>query len=209
VGEPQRLQIAASAGGESVTYFALGLPAGLTIDRATGVISGTTRTPGVSAVTVLAVDSSAGSARTAFAWTIGGLPVASGRSLLGLSSGRPKLALNVAAGQYAPAIMALVVGLPRGLRLAASASGLAHGIVVKGPGGRRLRFAAKLGLGALTITLAAPVTTVKVTIAFPAIRVSAGLAARARRHRMKALAVAVAATDASNHTTKVTLSLGV
>jgi hypothetical protein len=50
---------------------------------------------------------------------------------------------------------------------------------------------------------------VKVTIAFPAIRVSAGLAARARRHRMKALAVAVAATDASNHTTKVTLSLGV
>ena len=206
VGETQRLQIAASAGGEKLTYAAAALPTGLSIDSATGVISGTPRTPGVSTVTVYVTDSSAGSARTVFLWTIGGLPAASGHPLLGLASGRIKLAFTVRAGQDAPGIKAVVVGLPRGLRFVPSVRRLAHSIVVEGPGAKQLKFAAALAPGALRITLGA-VTTLKVTVAFPAIRVSAGLAAKAKRHRVKALMVAIAITDASNQTTTVMLAL--
>jgi hypothetical protein len=209
VGAPARLQITASASGETLTYLAAGLPAGLAIDRATGVISGTPTTPQATTVTVFADDASGGSARAAFRWTVGGAPVASSRSLTGLSRRRAKLTFTVTAGPFAPAMKAVVVGLPPGLGFAASASGLARGIVVTGPGGRRLKFTARRGAGGLTITLGSMVKSVKITIAFPAIRVSAGLAAKAKHRRVKALGVAVTATDASNQTANLMLRLTV
>jgi hypothetical protein len=58
-----------SAGG-TLTYAATGLPAGLTINRTTGVVSGTPTTSGTSSVTVTATDSGGTSGSTSFTWTV-------------------------------------------------------------------------------------------------------------------------------------------
>ena len=72
VGTPASLQIQASdsASGQALTYSATGLPAGLTINGSTGVISGTPTAAGTSAVTVTATDGTGASGSAAFTWTI-------------------------------------------------------------------------------------------------------------------------------------------
>jgi hypothetical protein len=70
VRDSVRLQIQASdSQGNSLTYTASGLPAGLSIDSSTGLISGTLTTPGSSTVTVTATDGAA-SATATFAWAV-------------------------------------------------------------------------------------------------------------------------------------------
>jgi hypothetical protein len=64
------LQIQASdSQGNALSYSASGLPAGLSIDSATGLISGTLTTPGSSTVTVTATDG-ATSGTSTFAWAV-------------------------------------------------------------------------------------------------------------------------------------------
>ena len=60
-----------SASGQTLTYSASGLPAGLSISSA-GLISGTPTTAGTSTVTVTATDGTGASGNTSFAWTISG-----------------------------------------------------------------------------------------------------------------------------------------
>jgi hypothetical protein len=79
---------------------------------------------------------------------------------------------------------------------------------VTGPGGKRLNFAARLARGSLILSLGSEAANATVTIAFPALRVSPALAARARRHRVGALALVVAPTDVSGRTTVLALRLG-
>ncbi|HTI27664.1 MAG TPA: protease pro-enzyme activation domain-containing protein [Kutzneria sp.] len=57
-----------------LTYSASGLPAGLSIDSGTGVISGTATTQGVSSVTVTVTDDTQASGGTSFKWTVGNPP---------------------------------------------------------------------------------------------------------------------------------------
>jgi subtilase family serine protease len=59
-----------SDSGESLTYSASGLPAGLSINSSTGVISGTPTTVGNSSVTVTAKDSTGASGSASFTWKI-------------------------------------------------------------------------------------------------------------------------------------------
>jgi poly(3-hydroxybutyrate) depolymerase len=72
VGKAASVQIQASdsASGQTLTYGATGLPAGLSISPSTGLISGTPTTAGTSAVTVTATDGTGVSGSAAFTWTV-------------------------------------------------------------------------------------------------------------------------------------------
>lgn len=59
-----------SAAGQTLTYTASGLPAGMAINAATGQITGTPSSTGTSSVTVTATDTTGASGTTTFAWTI-------------------------------------------------------------------------------------------------------------------------------------------
>jgi hypothetical protein len=72
VGTAASLQISAtdSASGQTLTYSATGLPAGLSISSTTGLISGTPTTAATSSVTVTATDTTGASGSATFTWTI-------------------------------------------------------------------------------------------------------------------------------------------
>ncbi|MFL6077859.1 MAG: endo-1,4-beta-xylanase [Mycobacteriales bacterium] len=73
VGTPASLQIQASdsAAGQTLSYSATGLPAGLSINAGTGLISGTPTANGTSSVTVTVRDTTNASGSASFSWTIG------------------------------------------------------------------------------------------------------------------------------------------
>jgi O-glycosyl hydrolase len=73
VGTAASLQIMAtdSGSGQTLTYSATGLPAGLSINSSTGLISGTPTAAATSNVTVTATDGTGASGSASFTWTIG------------------------------------------------------------------------------------------------------------------------------------------
>src|SRR6266545_2111953 len=72
VGTAVSLQIRASdsASGQTLTYRATGLPAGLSISSSTGLISGAPTAAGNSSVTVTATDTTGASGSATFSWTV-------------------------------------------------------------------------------------------------------------------------------------------
>jgi Glycosyl hydrolase family 48/Cellulose binding domain/Putative Ig domain len=80
VGTAASLQIKAtdSATGQTLTYTATGLPAGLSISSSTGLISGTPTTAGTSSVTVTVTDTTGAKGTAAFTWTISSATSGSG-----------------------------------------------------------------------------------------------------------------------------------
>ncbi|MFE3501257.1 putative Ig domain-containing protein, partial [Kitasatospora sp. NPDC059160] len=72
VGGSVNLQINASGGTAPLSYSATGLPAGLSINSSTGLISGTASAAGSSNVTVTVKDSAGKSGTASFAWTVTG-----------------------------------------------------------------------------------------------------------------------------------------
>ena len=89
VAAPASLQIHASdsGSGQTLSYSATGLPAGLSINSSTGLISGTPTAAGTSNVTVTARDGTGATGSTSFTWT-----VSTGGT--GGSCGTTNLALN-------------------------------------------------------------------------------------------------------------------
>jgi acetylxylan esterase len=73
VGTAESLQIHAtdSGSGQTLTYTAANLPAGLSISSSTGLITGTPTTAGTSSVTVTAKDGTGATGSAAFSWTVG------------------------------------------------------------------------------------------------------------------------------------------
>jgi O-glycosyl hydrolase len=59
-----------SASGQTLSYSAAGLPAGMSISPSTGLISGTPTTAGTSTVTVTATDGTGASGSATFTWTV-------------------------------------------------------------------------------------------------------------------------------------------
>ncbi|MBV9445044.1 MAG: glycoside hydrolase family 11 protein [Streptosporangiaceae bacterium] len=73
VGTAESVQVhATDSAGAALTYSASGLPAGLSINSSTGVISGTPTTSGSSSVTVTAKDSTGATGSTTFTWSVSG-----------------------------------------------------------------------------------------------------------------------------------------
>ncbi|MFD9129088.1 putative Ig domain-containing protein [Kitasatospora sp. NPDC059571] len=73
VGTATSLQLSATdTAGGTLTYGASGLPAGLSVNSATGLISGTPTTAGTYQVTATATDSTGPSATASFTWTVSG-----------------------------------------------------------------------------------------------------------------------------------------
>ncbi|HEX6523584.1 MAG TPA: glycoside hydrolase family 11 protein [Streptosporangiaceae bacterium] len=73
VGTAESVQVhATDSGGAALTYSASGLPAGLSINSSTGVISGTPTASGSSSVTVTARDSTGATGSTTFTWSVSG-----------------------------------------------------------------------------------------------------------------------------------------
>ncbi|KOX24597.1 hypothetical protein ADK67_18110 [Saccharothrix sp. NRRL B-16348] len=70
VGTAAGLQLKASGGAPPYSWSATGLPPGLAIASATGLISGTPTTAGTYTVTATATDSAGKSASTTFTWTV-------------------------------------------------------------------------------------------------------------------------------------------
>jgi len=72
VGTAASVQIQAtdSGSGQTLTYSAAGLPAGLSINSSTGLISGTPTTAATSSVTVTAKDGTNASGSASFSWTV-------------------------------------------------------------------------------------------------------------------------------------------
>jgi hypothetical protein len=65
-----QIQATDSAAGQTLTYGATGLPAGLSINPTTGLITGTPTTTGTSTVTVTATDTTSASGSATFTWRI-------------------------------------------------------------------------------------------------------------------------------------------
>jgi subtilase family serine protease len=83
VGHAASLTLSATGGTAPYTWSATGLPAGLSINASTGVISGTPTTPGTSSVTVTAHDSASLTASATFTWTVTGGTGCTAAQLLG------------------------------------------------------------------------------------------------------------------------------
>jgi hypothetical protein len=67
----RQISAADSASGQTLTYAATGLPAGLSINASTGLISGTPTTAAAYSVAVTATDTTSAAGSASFTWTIG------------------------------------------------------------------------------------------------------------------------------------------
>ena len=85
VGTAASLQISAtdSASGQTLTYSATGLPAGLSISSSTGLITGTPTTSGTSTVSVTAKDTTGATGSASFSWTVNAAGSCTASQLLG------------------------------------------------------------------------------------------------------------------------------
>jgi hypothetical protein len=99
VGGSQRLQIEATdGGGLALTYRAVGLPAGLSINPRTGLISGKLSRPVKVTVAVRVSEGRRSSSTTGFRWTAAARPRVTASSLQLLRSGRTQLSVSLSAG---------------------------------------------------------------------------------------------------------------
>jgi Putative Ig domain. len=203
-----KLQLKGSDSGRApLFYSAAGLPAGLTLNGATGLISGAPTKVKTYKVTVLAGDGFANRGSTSFKWAIvkPGPPVLAHPSLKGLSKGKVKLSFSVGEGKHAHAIHGILLKLPKGLTFTGSKKTLAKHILVRGSTHRKVKFTAKVKHGLLTITLSKSQKKATFTIGYPAIHASKTLASKAKHHKVHSLTFSLKAVDSVHKSTKVKL----
>ena len=147
--QPVRVRLRATlAAGQTgtLTFHARRLPAGLRLDHATGVISGTPRAAGVRMVTITALSSTGTSGTIQFAWAVARRPKVS--AAVRGSRTAPALTIRASSGAYEPGLRQVIIALPASIRLAG-----VRGVQVLTPGGRPLAHRAHLSGRVLTIRL--------------------------------------------------------
>ena len=125
--------------------------------------------------------------------------------LNGVAISRPKLRVTVTAGANAPALKAVLIKLPRGLRFVRSTKVLAAGVFTWGPTGRVLRSTLSLSRGTLTITLSRGARAVRITLYSSVMIATKALAAEVRGGYDVTLPVLVTATDIRQDTAVLSL----
>ena len=133
VGTATSLQISASdsASGQTLTYSATGLPAGLSINSSSGLISGTPTTAATYSVSVTATDTTGAAGSASFSWTVS--PSSSGNTVTVTNPGSQTSTVGTAvslqiSGSDSASGQTLTysaTGLPAGLSI--SSSGLISG----------------------------------------------------------------------------------
>ena len=211
VGQPVRLQLhATDSAGHALTYHAAGLPAGLSVAPATGLITGSPTRTGNATATITVTDSSGAAAKAPIAWSVAGRPTITG-GLTVNAKGRPALSLRVGAGRNAPPIESIVIAPSAAVRFARRARDLSRGITVRNGSGHKLKNASRLRAGDLVVTLrTAAVRTASLRVTVPAIAlVKTKTRTKAkpgkRRHPAVLESITVTVTDASSFRTAIVL----
>ncbi|MBV9943392.1 MAG: putative Ig domain-containing protein [Solirubrobacterales bacterium] len=204
LGSSVRLQIkAADTRRAPVRFTAAGLPRGLSINASSGQITGRPRHVETSKVTVTVDDAAGTRSQASFAWTIQTKPSLSDVSLTGVGVARPRLSFTLVAGRSAPPLKTVAVALPRAFTFSRSHAAIS----VTGRGRRHLGFSADLQKRTLVLKLGSAASQVRVTIAYPQLQASSGLAAQVAGHRAPRLTLTVKPADALKRTTWLTARL--
>jgi len=210
VGSSVSLQIgAADSDGGALSYSSTGLPAGLSINPSTGLISGTPTTSAAFSVTVKATDASGPAATATFAWTIAKAASAVRYSLSGVAKRRTELSVTLAAATGSPNIESISIGLPKGLSFSKNVKKLLARIGLRSSTGKRVKFTANVSHGRLKINLNTSQARVKVTISSTVLLVSESLASKVAHKHVTSVSVVVNVTNSTNTTTQLTLKIRV
>jgi subtilase family serine protease len=164
-----RMRAALAAGQTgTLSFHARRLPAGLHVNAATGVISGTVNTAGVRTVTVTASSSTGTSGSIQFSWSVERRPKVSAW-VIGPRVAQ-ELTIRASSGAYEPGLRELVISLPRSIRL-----GGAGAVQVLGSGDLPLVHSAHLSGRVLTIKLHVVHSPIRIVFPSGSLRVHGSL----------------------------------
>ena len=176
--------------GHPIRYSVRGLPPGLKLNAASGVISGRPSRRGDFGVQVAGRDDLRSSATASFQWTVAPPLRISRASLATRGHNAPKLAVTVVAPRGAPLISKLTLSVPPGLRLRSTGSVS----LVTNP--RRLAYRDGIHGGSLSISLDRPATLCQVIVSAPSL---AGAVRRRPQASRSSEPVVTVSVDDSNH----------
>jgi hypothetical protein len=106
------------------------------------------------------------------------------------------------AGRYAQPLKSIAVTLPHGLSFSS-----AKAIVVRGSSNRRVKFAARLSHGVLTITLRTAGAKAQVSVSSRGLKVSRVLAGKVKHHRAGKLTIRFKVTDKKRAVSKLSTAV--
>jgi hypothetical protein len=119
-----QIQASDSASGQTLTYSATGLPAGLSISSSTGLISGTPTTATTSNATVTAKDTTGAQGSASFSWTISPsgniVSVTNPGSQTTTAGASVSLQIHASDSASGQTLTYSATGLPSGLRISSS-----------------------------------------------------------------------------------------
>jgi hypothetical protein len=185
--------------GAAIRYSARGLPPGLKLNTATGLISGRPTRRGDFTVQVDGHDATHSRATTSFQWTVAPPLRISRVSLATRGRHTPQLALTVMAPAGAPLIRTVALAVPAGLRL--RSTGAVSLATDPGP----LTYEDSIHSQTLTISLDKPATLCTVTISAPSL--SGAPRRRPRTSSQPAPAITVSVGDVNRGDSRLTATL--
>jgi hypothetical protein len=124
-------------------------------------------------------------------------PKLAGATLVGLTTGKPRLSFTATAGKRAPKLRSVTVSLPKGLTVISKRSHGQRTVAVRLKGAKLK--SATLSGGKLVITASKPAHQLRVTLT--ALRETASLKARARAKKLKGLKLGVVVRNAKGKKT--------